>query len=55
MGKGLFELHHHVWHRGIDNNRTQLLAALFVYQLLLRYNHHLGNFNGPVRSIMDSL
>jgi len=53
--KGLFELHDHVWHRGLDNNRTQLLAAVFVYQLLVRYNHRLGNFNGRVRWIMDSL
>ncbi|MGB2998582.1 MAG: SMP-30/gluconolactonase/LRE family protein, partial [Phycisphaerae bacterium] len=26
-----------VWHRGGDNNQTQFLAALFSYQLLLRY------------------
>lgn len=53
--KGLFELEHRVWHRGLDNNRTQLLAALFAYQLLVRYNYRRGNENGQVKWIMDSL
>lgn len=53
--KGLFELDHHVWHRGLDNNRSQLLAAVFAYQLLVRYNYRLGNLNGQVKWIMDSL
>jgi hypothetical protein len=53
--KSLFELDHHVWHRRLDNNRTQLLAALFVYQLLVRYNHKRGRRNGQVRWIMDAL
>ncbi len=53
--KGLFELDHHVWHRGLDNNRTQLLAAVFAYQLLVRYNHRRGNENGQVKWIMDRL
>jgi hypothetical protein len=35
--KSLFELDERVWHRGIENNQTQILAALFAYQLLVRY------------------
>src|SRR5262249_20819465 len=35
--KTLFDLHRCAWHRGLDNNRTQILAAIFVYQLLLEY------------------
>jgi hypothetical protein len=53
--KNLFELDHRVWHRGLDNNRTQLLAALFAYQLLVRYNHRKGRPNGQVKCILDSL
>jgi Transposase DDE domain len=53
--KGLFELDHRVWHRGLDNNRTQMLAALFGYQLLVRYNHRHGNENGQVTWVMDGL
>lgn len=53
--KSLFELDHCVWHRRLDNNRTQLLAALFVYQLLVRYNHKRGRRNGQLRWIMDAL
>ena len=26
-----------VWHRGLGNNLTQLLTAMFAYQLLVRY------------------
>jgi hypothetical protein len=51
--KALFELDHRVWHRGLQNNQTQLLAALFAYQLLVRYNHRRGNENGQVRWILD--
>lgn len=53
--KSLFELDQRVWHRGLGNNQTQILAAIFVYQLLVRYNHRSGNKNGRVRCIMDSL
>jgi hypothetical protein len=53
--KGLFELDHRVWHRGLNNNRTQMLAAIFAYQLLVRYNYRRGNENGQVKWIMDSL
>jgi hypothetical protein len=53
--KGLFELDQRVWHRGLDNNRAQILAALFAYQFLVRYNHRRGNRNGQVKWIMDGL
>jgi Transposase DDE domain len=53
--KSLFELEDRVWHRGLENNKTQLLAALFAYGLLVRYNHRRGNENGQVRWIIDTL
>lgn len=53
--KALFELEDRVWHRGLDNNQTQLLAALFAYGLLVRYNHRRGNENGQIRWIIDTL
>jgi hypothetical protein len=53
--KGLFELDHRVWHRGLDNNRTHMLAAIFAYQLLVRYNHRRGRKNGQVRRLIDGL
>jgi len=53
--KSLFELEERVWHRGLDNNRTNILAAIFVYQLLVRYNHRRGNNNGCVRWLTDEL
>jgi hypothetical protein len=53
--KSLFELDQRVWHRGLDNNRTQMLAAIFAYQLLVRYNQRLGNNNGQVCWILDKL
>lgn len=53
--KSLFELEDRVWHRGLDNNQTQLLAALFAYGLLVRYNHRRGNENGQIRWIIDTL
>ena len=53
--KSLFELDHRVWHRGLENNQTQLLAAVFVYQLLVRFNHRCGNKNGQVRWLLDML
>jgi hypothetical protein len=53
--KSLFELDDRVWHRGLENNQTQLLAALFAYQLLVRYNHRCGKKNGQVRWLLDML
>ena len=53
--KGLFDLGDSVWHRGLANNQTQLLASLFAYQLLLRYNHDKGRHNGRVKWILDTI
>ena len=53
--KALFGLDQTVWHRGLGNNQTQLLAAVFCYQLLLRYNHRTGHHNGQIQWILDTL
>jgi hypothetical protein len=53
--KSLFELNPRVWHRGLDNNKTQLLSAIFGYQLLLRYNHRCGHNNAQVQWIVESV
>ena len=53
--KSLFELDGRVWHRGLGNNQTQILAALLGYQLLLRYNRRRGHHNGQVKWILDGL
>jgi hypothetical protein len=50
----VFELER-VWHRRLENNRTQVLAAIFAYQVLLRYNHRHGNSNGQIKAIVDRL
>ena len=53
--KSLFGLDQTVWHRGLANNQTQFLAALFCYQLLLRFNHRTGHDNGQIQWILDTL
>lgn len=53
--KSLFEMNPRVWHRGLGNNKTQLLSAIFCYQLLLRYNHRCGHRNAQVQWIMESI
>jgi len=53
--KQLFELDERVWHRGVENNQTQLLAALFCYQLLVRYAHRHGRRDGQIKWILDAL
>jgi hypothetical protein len=53
--KALFELDERAWHRGLDNNRTQMLVAIFGYQLLVRYNHRRGRENGQIKWILDQL
>ena len=53
--KSLFELSDRAWHRGLDNNRTQILAALCCYQLLLRFNRRRGRHNGQIQWILDTL
>lgn len=49
--KSLFELNEQAWHRGLDNNRAQILAAVLVYQLLLRYNRRCRRNNAQVKWI----
>jgi hypothetical protein len=53
--KSLFDLHHHVWHRGLNNNRTQILAAIFTYQMLLRYNYRHHRYHGQIQCLLDAL
>jgi hypothetical protein len=53
--KNLFQLNDQVWHRGLDNNRTQLLAAVFCYQLLLRHNHRRKLKHARIQWALDGL
>jgi hypothetical protein len=53
--KDKFGLHQHAWHRGLENNATAILAALFCYQLLVRYNHKQGHKNGCIQWILDTI
>lgn len=53
--KSLFGLDQQVWHRGLGNNSTQLLAAILSYQLLVHYNHRCGRRNGAIRWITDAI
>jgi hypothetical protein len=53
--KSTFQLHDRAWHRGLDNNRTQILGALFAYQLLVRYNRRQGKHHGQLQWILDGL
>ena len=53
--KAKFDLRERAWHRGLDNNRTQLAAGMFVYQLLVRYHRRKGGTNGSIQWILDTL
>ena len=53
--KSRFDLHHRAWHHGLNNNRTQLLAAIFSYQMLLRFNRAKGHHDGQIQWILDTL
>lgn len=53
--KNCFKLSNRVWHRGLPNNQTQLLAAIFAYQLLVRFNYRNGRQNAQIQSILDRL
>lgn len=53
--KHLFHFDEQAWHRGVDNNRTQILAAIFCYQLLLRYNRRRKLIHGQIQWILDGL
>jgi hypothetical protein len=53
--KALFDLEDRAWHRGLENNRTQMLAAIFAYQVLLIHNHQCGRPDASVQCILDRL
>jgi len=56
--KAAFELDRTVWHRGLANNRTQLLGALCCYQLLVRFlNRHRPKktHNSQIQKLLDAL
>lgn len=53
--KELFGLTEHVWHAGLGNNRTQVLAALVLYRILLVYNRIKGHDDAEVKWILDLL
>jgi hypothetical protein len=53
--KNLFHLSDQVWHRGLENNRTQILTSIFCYQLLLRYNHRRKLNHAQIQWALDGL
>jgi len=53
--KNSFELTDRVWHRGLQNNQTQLMAAIAAYQLLVLYNYKKGKRNAQIQAILDRL
>lgn len=53
--KGLFGLEEHARHKGLANNRTHLMAALVLYQILLVYNGIAGRGDAEVKWILDLL
>lgn len=53
--KAKFDLSARVWHRGLENNATQITVAIFVYQLLLRYHCRNGGTNGAIQWILDTI
>ena len=53
--KKLFQLEDSVWHRGLDNNRTMILAGMFTYQLISRYAFRRGQRTAQLQWILDGL
>lgn len=53
--KELFDLKDRVWHRGLNNNRTHLLTAVLIFQLLLHINRRHRIPNGKIKWILDRL
>jgi Transposase DDE domain len=53
--KHLFDLDERVWHRGLDNNRTMISAAICAYQLLLMHNFSKGNRTANLQRLLDAL
>lgn len=53
--KHLFDLDHRVWHWGLENNRTMILAAISAYQLLLIHNHTKHRRVANLQCLLDGL
>lgn len=53
--KAAFGLSQQAWHRGLDNNRTMVLAALLAYQVMLRYNRLKRRKEGGIQWILDAV
>jgi hypothetical protein len=53
--KHLFDLDHRVWHWGLENNRTMILAAICAYQLLLTHNHTKHRRVANLQCLLDAL
>ena len=53
--KAKCELHARVWHRGLENNATQLTVAMFAYQLRVRCHCGNGGTNGAIQWILDTI
>jgi hypothetical protein len=53
--KAKFDLSARVWHRGLNNNATQIAVATFAYQLLMRYHCRNGGTNGAFQWILDTI
>lgn len=53
--KYLFDLEDRTWHWGLENNQTQILAAIFAYQSLMTYNYRHKHRNACIKAILDAL
>lgn len=53
--KRLFELEDRVWHWGLANNRTTILAAICAYQILLTHNYRNGQPKALLQCLIDAL
>lgn len=53
--KAMFELDERTWHRGLGNNQSQLLTALFCYQLLIRRHWKCGGRDAQIQYLLNGL
>jgi hypothetical protein len=53
--KHLFDLEYRVWHWGLPNNQTAILAAICAYQILLTYNHRNRRPKAHLQCLLDAL
>jgi Transposase DDE domain len=53
--KHMFDLNDRVWHWGLPNNRTMLLAAVCIYQLLLMHNGSKRRPMSNLQCLLDAL